>query len=144
MTFKEAFALMKQGKKVKLPLWHGYWYWDEDKKTVMIQCDQPDKHTGKTLLDIRETNYVDSTLTNITSDEWMIADKTNCRLLGGDTFDFNTALGYMKRGIKVTRKNHGEIYLNDKVIVNRFEDLNLPICFNLEDIEATDWVIYVG
>lgn len=58
-------------------------------------------------------------------------------------FDFGTAIQIMKQGIKVTRKNHGEIYLNDKVIVNRFEDLNLPICFNLEDIEATDWM-FVG
>ena len=56
------------------------------------------------------------------------------------TFDFNTALRYMKRGIGVKRKNHEEVYLNDKVIINRFEDLNLPMVFNLEDIEATDWM----
>jgi hypothetical protein len=26
MNFKEAFKLMKQGAKVKLPSWGGYWY----------------------------------------------------------------------------------------------------------------------
>ena len=28
MIFKEAFELMKQGAKVKLPGWNGYWCWD--------------------------------------------------------------------------------------------------------------------
>lgn len=32
MNFKEAFELMKQGVKVKLPGWNGYWCWDDDKK----------------------------------------------------------------------------------------------------------------
>ena len=37
MTFKEAFDAMKNGAKVKLPGWGGYWYWDCEKKTIMIQ-----------------------------------------------------------------------------------------------------------
>lgn len=32
MNFKEAFKLMKQGAKVKLPGWGGFWYWDAEKK----------------------------------------------------------------------------------------------------------------
>ena len=27
MEFKKAFDLMKQGMKMKLPSWGGYWYW---------------------------------------------------------------------------------------------------------------------
>lgn len=27
MLFRKAFELMKQGMKVKLPSWAGYWYW---------------------------------------------------------------------------------------------------------------------
>lgn len=27
MNFTEAFKAMKQGAKVKLPGWGGYWYW---------------------------------------------------------------------------------------------------------------------
>lgn len=30
MNFKEAFKLMKQGAKVKLPGWNGYWCWDDE------------------------------------------------------------------------------------------------------------------
>lgn len=29
MNFSKAFALMKQGMKVKLPSWAGYWYWSK-------------------------------------------------------------------------------------------------------------------
>ena len=38
MKFTEALREMKEGKKVKLPSWGGYWYWDKEKQTVMIQC----------------------------------------------------------------------------------------------------------
>ena len=36
MNFIEALKVMKQGGKVKLPSWGGYWYWDKEKETVMI------------------------------------------------------------------------------------------------------------
>ena len=42
MKFSEAFKLMKQGAKVKLPSWGGYWYWDAEKETIMIQCRPQD------------------------------------------------------------------------------------------------------
>lgn len=32
MKFSEAFKMMKQGMKVKLPSWGGYWYWDQEKR----------------------------------------------------------------------------------------------------------------
>ena len=38
MNFREIFKVMKQGAKVKLPSWGGYWYWDPEKETIMIQC----------------------------------------------------------------------------------------------------------
>ena len=38
MNFKDAFELMKKGHKVKLPSWGGYWFWDTEKETVMMQC----------------------------------------------------------------------------------------------------------
>lgn len=104
MNFKQALKLMKQGAKVKLPSWGGYWYWDPDKQTVMIQCRPEDSNQGD-ILDIRETQRVEYTLLNVTSDEWMIADETNCPVLGGEaTFSFGDAIKYMKRGMKVKRK----------------------------------------
>ena len=56
-------------------------------------------------LDIRETQNVEYTLQNILSDEWTLADKTNCPQLGGEaTFSFGEAIKYLKRGMKVARK----------------------------------------
>ena len=56
-------------------------------------------------LDIRETEVVEYTTLNICSDEWQIADETNCPQLGGEaTFSFSDAIRYLKRGLKVARK----------------------------------------
>lgn len=104
MNFVEALKVMKSGAKVKLPSWGGYWYWDSEKETVMIQCRPQDSDQGQ-LLDIRETQRVEYTLSNVASDEWMIADGENCPVLGGEaTFSFGEAIKYLKRGLKVKRK----------------------------------------
>lgn len=99
MKFMDALKEMKNGKKVKLPSWGGYWYWDKEKETVMI-------HTkDNLLLDIRETQVVEYTLTNVCRDEWIIADEKNTPVLGGvATFNFGEAIKYVKRGMKVKRK----------------------------------------
>lgn len=99
MLFIDALKLMKQGEKVKLPSWGGYWYWDDREQTVMMHTKD-----GKEL-DIRVTTVVEYTLLNICSDEWVIADKNNCPQLGGEaTFSFSEAIKYLKRGMKVARK----------------------------------------
>ena len=106
MSFAEAFKRMKAGRKVKLPSWGGYWYWDTEKETIMMQCRPKDSDKGHgDLLDIIETQRVEYTLSNILSNEWLIADETNCPVLGGEaTFGFGDAIKYMKRGLKVKRK----------------------------------------
>lgn len=44
-------------------------------------------------------------LSNICSEEWIIADETNCPELGGKaTFSFGEAIKYLKRGKKVKRE----------------------------------------
>lgn len=56
-------------------------------------------------LDIRETQRVEYTLTNVLSDEWIPANGENTTILGGKpTFNFGEALKYLKRGFKVARK----------------------------------------
>lgn len=99
MLFRKAFELMKQGKKLKLPSWAGYWYWSKDKQTIII-------HTKDGVdMDIRETQIPDYTFSNIASDEWMLADSKNCPELGVEaTFSFGDAIKYLKRGMKVARK----------------------------------------
>lgn len=104
MKFSEAFKAMKAGAKVKLPGWGGYWYWNPEKETVMMQCRQSDAGQGN-LLDIRETQRVEYTLMNMQSEEWEIADEHNCPVLGGTaTFSFADAIRYLKRGLKVARQ----------------------------------------
>ena len=57
------------------------------------------------VLDIRDTQVVAYTMTNICSVEWVIADGSNCPQLGGEnTFSFGEAIKYLKRGMKVARK----------------------------------------
>lgn len=99
MKFTEAFKAMKSGAKVKLPSWGGYWYWDDEKQTIMMHCKDG------TVLDIRETQVVEYTTMNICSDEWVIANENNCPQFGGEaTFTFSEAIKYIKRGMKVKRK----------------------------------------
>nr|DAE61959.1 MAG TPA: Protein of unknown function (DUF2829) [Caudoviricetes sp.] len=106
MNFKQALEEMKKGNKVKLPSWGGYWCWDDTKQTIMMHCRPEDADKGQgSILDIRETQRVQYTLSNVLSDEWVIADNENCTLLGGTpTFNFGEAIKYLKRGLKVCRQ----------------------------------------
>lgn len=99
MKFEETLKTMKSGEKVKLPSWGGYWYWNPEKETIIMHTKDGQE------LDIRETQNVEYTLQNILSDEWTLADGTNCPQLGGEaTFSFGEAIKYLKRGMKVARK----------------------------------------
>lgn len=98
MKFKSALELMKDGKKVKLPSWDGYWCWENN--TIMMYCKD-----GK-VLDIRETDRVEYTMNNIASDEWILANNENTTILGGEPlFGFDEAIKYLKRGLKLTKKS---------------------------------------
>lgn len=106
MKFTEALKEMKAGNKVKLPSWGGYWYWDPEKETIMMQCRPQDADQGQgPVLDIRETQRVEYTLSNILSDEWQLATEENTPVLGGTaTFGFGDAIKYLKRGLRVARQ----------------------------------------
>ena len=132
MEFKLALKLMKKGNKVKLPSWGGYWCWDEDKETIMMHCRPQDSDKGQgDILDIRETQRVEYTIGNMLSDEWIIADETNTPILGGvNTFGFDEAIKYLKRGLKLKRKgwNGKEQYI----------ELALDIEYSTTDNENKD------
>jgi len=73
MKFDKAFEMMKQGEKVKLPTWSGYWCWNNEKETIEMHCRPKDVDKGQEyILDIRETQRVEYTLQNIMSEDWMI------------------------------------------------------------------------
>ena len=70
MNFEKAFEAMKNGAKVKLPSWAGYWAWDGERQSIMMHCRPQDTDKGQgTILDIRETQRVEYTIKNILSDD---------------------------------------------------------------------------
>ena len=105
MTFKEALKAMKRGAKVRLPGWLSYyWYWDEEKETVMthskpllIGCEEYETD----IKDERVGRFFDDML----REDWMIANEENCPILCDKAvFSFGDAITYLKKGRKVARK----------------------------------------
>ena len=161
MEFKKALELMKQGMKMKLPSWGGYWFYDNEKEAIIMHTKECKE------LDIRETDRVEYTTLNICSNDWMIADNNNCPELGGEaTFGFDEPIKYLKRGMKVKRKgwNGKEQYIelatnvsfktpNDEVInVDHVDMGNKAIAFHgtsgiqlgwlasQSDMLSNDWI----
>lgn len=66
MSFREAWFMMLSGKKVKRPLWSGYWAWENG--TIMMHC-----HDGQ-VIDVRETDNPAYTFTNIAQRDWMVVE----------------------------------------------------------------------
>lgn len=99
MKFKEAYEALKQGYRMKLPSWAGYWVWDNEKETIMMHTKDGE------VMDIRETQRVEYTLDNILSDDWFFAGEDNTPLLGGVAYmGFGDAIKLLKRGMKLARK----------------------------------------
>ena len=96
MIFKEAYEALKQGAIVKLPEWSGYWRWEDN--SIKMHCKD-----GK-VLDIRETDNVDYTLTFILRDDWKIIAGSDVKDLNIQTFTFGEAVRRLKAGEKVARK----------------------------------------
>lgn len=96
MEFKKILQFMKRGYKVKLPSWGGYWEL-KDNKIVMHTKD------GTVLNDCTERLFY--TIENVLSDEWIVANEGNTPALGGEALiSFGSAVKYIKRGFKLTRK----------------------------------------
>lgn len=89
MKFAEALEALKQGAKIKLPSWKGYWAKEDN--TVKMYCKD-----GK-VLDIRETEDVFYTLKNIASEEWMLAEEADIDL-STHTLRFGEALRKAQAG----------------------------------------------
>ena len=66
MSFREAWFQLLNGKKIKLPSWTGYWKWENN--TIMMYC-----HDEK-VMDIRETENVAYTFSNIASNDWEVVE----------------------------------------------------------------------
>ena len=98
MDFKQALVAMKEGHKVKLPSWGGYWELNQEGNGIVMHTKD-----GEVLNDYTQRLFY--TIENVLSDEWMIADNQNTPALGGEaTFGFGEAIKYLKRGLRVKRK----------------------------------------
>lgn len=150
MEFKEMFRFMKEGAKAKLPHWAGYWEWDPERQTILMHCRPEESDTGADVLDIRESQRVEYTLSNILSDKWIFAFKSNTPKLGGRAYmDSSDALHMMKRwGKKVSRKAWDDgvvsavIEEDASYFVIKYKDGKefeyIPDC---EDHFAEDWYV---
>lgn len=121
MDFKQALKVMKDGKKVKLPSWGGYWDYDTVTDSIYMHTKEGEH------IEIRKTERLMYTIENILSDEWIIADEYNTPILGGiATFNFGEAIKYMKRGFKVARKgwNGKGMYIR---YVNPYTDKKITV-----------------
>ena len=96
MNFSEAWKLLKEGKKVKLPTWSGYWEIDKEAGRVMMHCKEG------TIIPLFESQMEDYTLENIASINWVEATEENCPLLGGRLhLSIEDALRYAMKGCKM-------------------------------------------
>ena len=66
MKFNKAYVLMRQGKKIKLPEWQGFWAWENN--TIMLHC------SDSVVMDIRDTDDVSYTFSFICREDWLIAE----------------------------------------------------------------------
>lgn len=142
MDFDGAMNAMLKGAKVKLPTWGGYWYWDAEKRTVMIHTKDGEE------LDIRSTQDVEYTMRNICSDEWIIADETNCPQLNPaaiPVFSFADAIRFIRAGKKVARLGwNGKrqyVFLADEVSFTTEADLSEFSCPDDDTVEVSPLLV---
>lgn len=67
MKFNKAYLKLRGGQKIAIPEWDGYWYWDDNLKTIIVHCAN-DKE-----FDIRKSDDVAFTLSFICREDWIIA-----------------------------------------------------------------------
>lgn len=66
LHFRDAWYHMLNGKKIKRPLWEGYWAWENN--TIMMHC------RDGSVTDIRQTDNPAYTFNNVAARDWMAFD----------------------------------------------------------------------
>lgn len=69
MKFKEAFEALKQGKKIALPEWKGYWEKSEYGNTILMHCKD-----GRILNINGQMDDVFVTMDNICREDWIVVE----------------------------------------------------------------------
>lgn len=113
MNFGQAFKAMKQGEKVKLPSWGGYWAWENNSIMMHTKDGQ--------VINLLDTDRPEYTFQNMASDEFILANEENTPILGGKArMSFSDALKMVKRGMGMRLPHWKE----DVVIRAQFPDEN--------------------
>lgn len=95
MEFSKAFEALKQGEKIKLSHWKGYWQLENGR--VIMHCKNGEA------IDLQDSKDIVYTLSNITSDDWQIVDKEYTVSELAKTMQFGEAIRMMKQGKRVAR-----------------------------------------
>lgn len=95
MEFSKAFEALKQGEKIKLSHWKGYWQLENGR--VIMHCKNGEA------IDLQDSKDIVYTLSNITSDDWQIVDKDYTVSELAKTMQFGEAIRMMKQGKRVAR-----------------------------------------
>ena len=110
MNFSEAWKVLKEGKRVKLPTWSGYWEIDKESNRIMMHCKDG------VAIPLFETQKEEYTIENIASTDWIEATEENCPLLGGRLhLSVEDALRYAMRGCKMKNET---LYPRKYIIVD--------------------------
>ena len=157
MIFKEAYELLKNGKKIKLPDWKGYWVVEDN--TIKMHTKD-----GR-VLSITETEDVFYTLNFIVNrDDWEVVDDDYEVSDIVSTFTFGEAIRHLKNGKRVARKGwngkgifielqvpdehskmtHPYIYIDTTGLDTTNPDApkdRVPWLASQTDMLATDWVL---
>lgn len=131
MNFKEAYEALKQGALVKCPEWQGFWKLEDG--SIKMHCKD-----GR-ILDIRESEDIDYTLTFILRDDWEIVGEADVKELSVQTFTFGEAIRRLKAGQKVARKgwNGKGIYI-EMQFPDEHSKMTLPYIYIVTNGLVTD------
>ena len=73
LTWNDAWWHLLNGERIKRPPWEGYWIWEkspkDDKFSIMMHC------RDESIVDIRDTDFVAYTFSNIAQRDWMVVEK---------------------------------------------------------------------
>lgn len=67
VTFQNAYKHMLQGGRARRKDWKGYWYWSDKLNSIVIHMANGEE------FDIRKTDDVKYTMSNILADDWEVA-----------------------------------------------------------------------
>lgn len=67
MKFASAFISLQRGHRIRRYHWSGYWYLNNDKEVIIHTHDDRE-------LNLRDTNDILYTISNMAYDDWEIAD----------------------------------------------------------------------